>query len=139
MNRFTFLPIQGAYIIMFFLAAQSKFMAGGVPGWFTEKFRDTFLGFSSGMLAFQFYSIAILEAFAFLGFFFSLLRGEFLPKRKRPILQASLLLSCFIFMILGFGLRLTNDFETASQVFAYLVFSWILLIALRADFKLSFK
>lgn len=121
------LLLYGMYFVIFGTAAFSKFSAGGVPPWFLAQFEKSALNAFPGALTLEFYSIAILEAAVCLGLLGSLLRREPLPGRERTLLRASLVVACVIFVILSVGLRLTGDFNTASQVYLYFCGTFVFL------------
>lgn len=120
------IPIYIVYISIFAMASLEKF-TGGIPQWFIKQFEPTFIAQLPGGLGLSFYSIAALEAFTAILFIISLLRGEFLPEKSTSFLRAALTSACFVFAELGFGLRLTHDFNGAFQVFCYAVLSFGLL------------
>jgi hypothetical protein len=130
------IPIYLLYLTTFGLASFEKFRAGAVPDWFIQQFSGTFLNFHPGALALQFYSIATLEAsvvFLLLGSFFK--REPF--KAKRPILKGALFLATLVFVILGFGLRLTHDFRGAAESFSYFGVSLVSLLFVDHDSEVS--
>jgi hypothetical protein len=115
--------IQIMYFLIFAQAGIGKIAAVGVPDWFQKQFAGTFLNAFPGALALQYYGIASLELLVATGFLLSLARGEFITARVPKIMKLSLLGSSLVFLILSFGLRLTGDFSTASQVFIYFIAS----------------
>jgi hypothetical protein len=132
-TRLGHLPIYFIYIPMFALASFGKLTQSQVPLWFHDQFKATILASTPGMLTFSFYMIGILEAVACAGFLASLARLEFVENKPKTYLKASLLFSAFVFGALSFGLRLSNDFNTASQVFIYFAVSFILYRLLARD------
>lgn len=113
------LSIQSLLLMTFGLAGWAKWAPGGIPQGFQEQFGSTFLAALPGGLFLPYYTIAVTETLAFLLTAFSVIRGEFLPDRARPVLRAALTLSLFIFVILGFGLRLTSQFPGAANLYMY--------------------
>jgi hypothetical protein len=72
-----------------------------------------------GGLFLPFYTIVVTETAAFLLAAVSLLRGEWIKGRQNTWLKSSLVLSLFIFVILGYGLRLTGQFSSAANTFFF--------------------
>ena len=72
-----------------------------------------------GGLFLPFYTIVVTETAAFLLAAVSLLRGEWIKGRQNTWLKSSLVLSLFIFVILGYGLRLTGQFSGAANTFFF--------------------
>jgi hypothetical protein len=131
------LPLYLLFLSTFGLAAWSKLSVPGVPAWFETQFATTFLNAFPGALALNFYLIAVLEALVATGFAVSLARREFLPGRGRAWLLSSLLLAELVFVVLGFGLRMTGDHAGAANLFFYfgatLVALWYVEASSRAS------
>ena len=53
--------------------------------------------------------LGALEALAFLAIIASLVAGEFLPQRRKPILLSGLAFSMFVFAIMTLGQNLVNN------------------------------
>lgn len=123
--------LRGAITLLFLqiwgFAAASKW-TGGQPAWFAEKFGPTILGRFPGVAA-SFWLVTLAETVTFLLVLASLLRGEFLRPGAPAWLTAGLLASLWVFVQLGFGLWLTQDFNGAFQQFVYF---GVTLLALRA-------
>lgn len=113
------LAIQCLLLMTFGLAGWAKWAPGGIPAGFQEQFGATFLAALPGGLFLPYYTIAVTETLAFFLALWSVFRREFLPNRSRPILRAALTLSLFIYVILGFGLRLTAQFPGAANLYMY--------------------
>ena len=64
-------------------------------------------------------AIALLELAVVFLFMVSGFYLEFLPGMDRIFLRAALVLALFTFFILGFGLRISGDFQGAANLFAY--------------------
>lgn len=114
------LSITLLYAMTWSLAGFPKLFGGGVPPWFGETFGNTFLASFPGLWL-SFYSIAVGEVIAALLAIGSLLRREFLEGRDRPLFIATLVVSLFLFLQLGFGKRLIADHEGAAQLFYYFI------------------
>ncbi len=116
---FPILAIQLLIMTTFGLASLAKWGGVGIPESFVGQFGETWLGALPGGLFLPFYTIVITETVAFLLAAVSFFRGEWLKSRGNTWLKSSLVLSLFIFVILGYGLRLTSQFSGAANAFFY--------------------
>ena len=116
---FPILAIQLLLMVTFGLASLAKWTGGGIPESFINQFGETWLNAWPGGLFLPFYTIVVTETAAFLLAAVSLLRGEWLKNREATWLNRSLMLSLFVFVILGYGLRLTGQFGGAANAFFY--------------------
>jgi hypothetical protein len=91
---------------------------GTMPAGLAKGYAGTFVDSFPGLNA-TWTILGIVEAVAFLGFVASIVTGEFLPTRRKPILVASLGVSLITFALLIFGQELTAEFEGVAQAFAY--------------------
>ena len=112
------------------LPAIGKITSPGVPEWFVGTFGETILAKFPGMFL-SFYSIAVLEVLGALVAVASLLRGEWLPGRKAPVLTLALAFSVVVFAQLGFGKRLISEHDGAHDLFMYAAGSLAMLVAVR--------
>jgi hypothetical protein len=106
------------YGTTFTLAGGLKVLEKGVPAWFTDQFSKTFLKTFPG-INIAYWSIALMECAVPVLLVISLVRTEFLPGQSPLFLQMAVALSAIIFGVLGFGLRLVNDFAGAANSFFY--------------------
>lgn len=113
------LAISSLYLLTFGLAGISKWFDGGAPQWFIDQFKNTWLGKLPGGPRLQYMGIAFLETLVCVGVIISLIFMEFLPQTPTIFLSFSLILSGFIFVILGFGQRVAYDFVGAANSFFY--------------------
>ncbi|HTT94268.1 MAG TPA: hypothetical protein VMF55_06320 [Solirubrobacterales bacterium] len=97
------------------LIDQSGTMPAGLAKGYAGTFVDSFPGLNLTWVI-----LGIVEAVAFLGFVASLLTGEFLPTRRKPILNAALGVSLLTFALLVFGQELLGEFEGVAEAFAYM-------------------
>lgn len=67
----------------------------------------------------SFYLITFLETAVFFMMLISLFRLEWLKDSNKLYLRIGLTLSLFIFVILGYGLRMSGDFGGAANLFFY--------------------
>ncbi|MEW6160381.1 MAG: hypothetical protein AB1813_23345 [Verrucomicrobiota bacterium] len=105
------------YLVVWGFASLTK-LRDGVPTWFGDKFGSTFLATFPGLTG-TFWVLTFSELLAFLLAAVALLRLEFLRKRELRWLPAMLVWSLFVFVQLGFGQWLTNEFNGAFQQFMY--------------------
>jgi hypothetical protein len=89
-----------------------------MPSWFDGKFGKTFLASFPGLTA-TFWLLTLSELLAFALAAVALIRIEFLRQRPAIVLCAMLAWSLFVFLQLGFGQWLTNEFNGAFQQFMY--------------------
>ena len=122
------LPIYCLFIGTFGQASSEKFLSGGVPDWFKNQFQPTFMSKLPGGLTAQYYLIACLEATIVLFFLLSLGSLEFLPFHDTTFLKTGLVLALFAFFALGFGLRITGDFQGAANLFAYFGVTFLIFV-----------
>jgi hypothetical protein len=97
------------------LIDQNGVMPEGLAKGYAGTFVDSFPGLNATWVI-----LGIVEAVAFLGFIASIVTGEFLPTRRKPILIASLGVSMLTFALLVFGQEMTGEFDGVAQAFAYL-------------------
>lgn len=118
------LPFWILLLLTFGQAALEKILDGGVPSWFTTQFQNTFMATLPG-LTISYYSILGLELSTALLILVGLARREFLLLCTPKFLTAGFLLAQITFITLGFGLRLTQKYNDAAQLFAYTVLTFI--------------
>jgi hypothetical protein len=63
--------------------------------------------------------LGILEGLIFLGVVLSLVTGEFLPHRRKPILFSALALALLTFALMAFGETLTKQFDSVASLYTY--------------------
>lgn len=113
------IPLYFLFIGTFGQAGLEKLRSGGVPDWFQKQFEPTFLNPFPGSLKAQYYLIALLELAVVALFLWSGIQLEFLAGHDRYLLKGGLILALFAFFSLGFGLRISGDFQGASNLFGY--------------------
>ncbi|MBK5219502.1 MAG: hypothetical protein JJE35_06930 [Thermoleophilia bacterium] len=57
----------------------------------------------------------------------SLVRGEFLPQRRKPILLGALALSLVVFALLVFGESMTAEYDSVASLFTYFGITVVLM------------
>jgi hypothetical protein len=113
----TLLAINLLFLMLWGFAGLSKVL-GGIPSWFGDKFGKTFLAAFPGLTV-SFWLLTLAELLALGLSVAALLRGEFLRLRPPACLNAGLVWSLFVFVMLGFGQWLTKEFNGAFQIVAY--------------------
>ncbi len=117
-HNLTLIAIYLIYGATFTLAGGLKVLEKGVPSWFVDQFSKTFLRILPGTTV-AYWTIALLECSVPVLLVVSLTRGEFLPGQIPVFLELAVALSAIVFGMLGFGLRLVNDFTGAANCFFY--------------------
>ena len=118
LSNIIILPVYALFLYTWLLAGFGKLLGPGVPEFFTKTFGGTFLASFPG-LTFAFYQIAACELMAGALFLVSFVRGEFLDQKEKPLLRWGLWMSLFNFAVLGFGMRLVQNFDEAGKLFYY--------------------
>lgn len=123
---FALLAIQLLFLMVWGFAGIGK-LVQGKPSWFGEKFGGTFLARFPGLDA-TFWLLALGEVLAFGLAAAALIRGEFLRAAEPLWTRWMLVWSLFVFVQLGLGQWLTNEFNGASQLFAYFAGTLVCLL-----------
>ncbi len=113
------IAIQTMLLSIFGFEAAEKWLEGGTPQWFTKEFAETWLVGLPGGLDFSWYLIAFLESVIAVSALISILRFEFLVRRDQIVLRSALLISLGVFVMLGFGGRLSGNHDIAAHSFQY--------------------
>jgi len=113
----------GVYLSFGFLwyyAAKEKLIddGGAMPTGLAKAYAGSFINSFPG-LDVTWTLLGIVEAVAFLGVVASLLTGEFLPTRRKPILTGALGVSLLTFGLLIFGQELIGETEGVASMFGY--------------------
>ncbi len=111
------LAINLLFLMVWGFAGLGK-VRSGVPAWFGDKFGATILARFPGLTA-SFWLLTLAELLAFALALVALLRGEFLSRGDPTWLKTMLVWSLFVFIQLGFGQWLTDEFNGTFQLFAY--------------------
>ena len=64
--------------------------------------------------------LGVLEALAFLAVVASLVTGEFLPQRRKPILLSGLAFSLLVFAVMTSGQNIVSNYEGVASLFTYM-------------------
>lgn len=89
---------------------------------FAGSFIDSFPGTSVSWAI-----LGILQGVVLVAVLASLLSGEFLPQRRKPILLAALGLSLVVFALLLFGQNMTLQFDGVASMFTYFGLTVVLM------------
>jgi hypothetical protein len=127
---FKLIPVYLLFIATFGQAGLEKVFSRGVPDWFLKQFSPTILNLFPGSLKIQYYLLAAMELTVVALFVISGFRMEFLGGEPREFLKLALLMALFTFFALGFGLRMSGDFQGAANLFLYfgvtfLIFAYV--------------
>lgn len=117
------------YGLLFFFSAKEKLIdnSGTMPAGLAKSFNGTFVASFPGLNT-SWVLIGLLEALVFVVIAASVLTGEFLPTRRKPILLSGLALSMFTFAMIAWGENLTGEFATTAELFQYLVGTAVLVV-----------
>ncbi len=115
--------------LLFYYSAKEKLIdnSGTMPAGLAKTFHGTFVASFPGTNT-SWVLIGILEALVFLTIAASVLMGEFLPTRRKPILLSGLGLAMFTFAMIAWGENITAGFATVAELFQYLVGTAVLII-----------
>lgn len=107
-------------------------LMSGYPTWFEEVFGKTLLAAFPGLKP-TFYLLALAETAAFLLALGALIRLEFLGRKALLLLPAMLVVGLFIFIMLGLGKWLTQEYTGTVQLFTYFCGTLLALFYLERD------
>jgi hypothetical protein len=115
--------------LLFFFSAKEKLIdnSGTMPAPLAKTFQGTFVASFPGVNT-SWVLIGLLEALVFVVIAASVLTGEFLPTRRKPILLSGMALSMFTFAMIAWGENLTGGFATVAELFEYLVGTAVLIV-----------
>jgi hypothetical protein len=141
--------IVGVYLmvggLMFYSGKEKLFDDNGhAPEAIKKQFSTSFLHVIPGTDA-AWVIIGILEFGVFLILLASLLRAEFLPHRRKSLLQVALAVALITFASLAFGQTATGQFQGTASLYQYFAATVVILILVsllppdRADSWLRFR
>ena len=106
--------------VLFFYSGKDKLFDGNAeaPPPIEQQFEGTFVATFPGVDA-LWTILSVLEFAIFLVLLVSLLTGEFLPHRRKPILVCGLALALFTFACLSFGQTSTGNNESTASLYSY--------------------
>jgi hypothetical protein len=125
--------IYAAYGFLWYFAAKEKLVdgSGTMPAGLAKGFQGTVLASFPGVDA-AWVLLGLLEAVAFVLFVASLATGEFLPRRRKPILVAALGLSVATFAAMIFAQSTIGDHASVASLFTYLTGTVVVMAAVVA-------
>lgn len=91
---------------------------GTMPAALKETFSGSFLDSFPGLDA-SWVLLGVLQAVLFVAVAASLILGEFLPGRRKPILLTSLGLGMLAFGLMLFAQEMVSQFDSVAQLFGY--------------------
>jgi hypothetical protein len=115
--------------LLFFYSAKEKLIDNGgtMPAGLAKSFHGTFITSFPGTNT-SWLLIGLLEALVFVVIAASVLTGEFLPSRRKPILLTGLALSMLTFALIAWAENITAQFATVAELFQYLVGTAVLIV-----------
>jgi hypothetical protein len=72
--------------------------------------------------------LGIAEGLVVVALIISLIRGEFLPQRRKPWLLGGLGFSMLIFAVLAFGQSMTAQFDSVAQLYTYFAATAVIIV-----------
>jgi hypothetical protein len=125
------LVLAGIYVaagVSFYFAGKAKvFDQGAMPASFAHRFRGTIIDSFPGLDA-SWIILGVLELAVCAALAMSLLRGEFLPTKTKPVLFIALALAMLTFSLLLFGEQLTAQYDNAAHLTSYFAASGIMIV-----------
>jgi hypothetical protein len=117
------LAILGIYLLqgaLWYYGAEEKIIGGDLkaPAGIEKAFADSFVATFPGT-GFAWALISIAEAAIVIALAVSLIRGEFLPSRGKPILLGTLAGSLVVLGALLFGQSMIAEHDSVAQLFSY--------------------
>jgi hypothetical protein len=106
--------------VLFFYSGKEKLFDGDgeAPPGIAKQFEGTFVATFPGVDA-LWAILSVLEFGVFVILLVSLLRGEFLPHRRKQVLLTGLALALFTFACLSFGQTSTGNNEGTASLYTY--------------------
>lgn len=126
----------GVYLsvgFLFYFAAKEKLLgagAGTMPAGLQKEFSGSLLASVPGLNA-AWTLLGAAEAAVVVLLAVSLLRGEFLPTRAKPVLFAGLGLSMLSFGLMGLANDMVGDVALALTVFTYMGLTAVVMVLIR--------
>jgi hypothetical protein len=121
-----------AYGFLWFYSAKEKLFDdnGAMPAGLAKSYAGHFIADFPGTNA-SWLLLGLLEGAAFLVILASLLTGEFLPARRKPILVAGLAISLFTFAVMTFAQNMVGNFDSVASLFTYMGVTGVVLLLIR--------
>ena len=99
---------------------------GNMPAGLAKVYDGTTIDSFPGLNT-TWFVLGVLEALAFLAILASLVTGEFLPQRRKPILLSGLAFSMFVFAVMTFGQNIVSNYDGVASLFTYMGVTAIVL------------
>lgn len=114
---------------LFYYSSKEKLFddSGTMPAGLAKGFHGSFIASFPGTNT-AWLLLGLLEGLVFLVVAASLLAGEFMPTRRKPILLSGLGLAMFAFALMSFAENMIGEFSTVAELFGYLTGTGILVI-----------
>ena len=114
---------------LFYYASKEKLFddSGTMPAGLAKGFHGSFIASFPGTNT-SWLLLGLLEGLVFLVIAASVLTGEFLPTRRKPILLSGLGLAIFAFGLMSFAENMIGEFATVAELFSYLTGTGVLII-----------
>ena len=95
----------------------------GVKEQFAGSFIDSFPGTSVSWAL-----LGLLQGLIVIALLVSLVRGEFLAQRRKPVLLGALALGLVAFALMLFGSSMTSEFESVGSLFNYFGLTLVMIV-----------
>ena len=128
-THLSFLAIYFVYLSTFVTVSLQKWRSG-LPDWFSAQFKNTFIAKIPGGVTLGFWTITLLESLVALLFLSALFHGEWGFAQPLVWMPAGAALAALTFGLLGFGLRISGDYQGAANLFVYFGVSLIVVLFL---------
>lgn len=117
---------------LWFYAAKEKLFDdnGTMPAGLAKAYHGTIIDNTIGINT-SWLLLGLLEAAAFLIVIGSLLAGEFMPTRRKPILLTGLAVSMLTFAVMTFGQNVIGNFDGVASLFTYMGVTGVVYAVIR--------
>ena len=121
-----------SYGFLWYYAAKEKLFDqnGDMPAGLAKAYHGTIIDTTIGVNT-SWLLLGVIEAVAFLVVVASLLTGEFMPTRRKPVLLAGLAFSMFVFAVLTFGQNIIGNYEGVASLFTYMGVTGVVYAVIR--------
>lgn len=121
-----------SYGFLWFYSAKEKLLDqdGTMPAGLAKAYHGTIIDSTIGVNT-SWLALGLLEAVAFAVVIASLLAGEFMPTRRKPILLAGLAVSMLTFAVMTFGQNVIANFEGVASLFTYMGVTGVVFAVIR--------
>jgi hypothetical protein len=127
--------LAGIYLsvgFLFYYASYEKLITdnGNMPAALQKLFTGSFFASVPGDNA-AWFLLGLLEASIVVLLAFSLLRGEFLPQRRKPVLLAGLSVALLSFGVMGLANNMIGNTPTVIELFTYFGVTIVVMFLIR--------